>query len=54
MKKIEEKSDLYSLCSLSGEMEDVTLVNNATLCVNVTRHDVVVYTGTIHKELLAT
>ncbi len=28
-------------------MEDVTLVNNATLCMNVTRHDVAVWRGTI-------
>ncbi len=26
--------------------------NNATLCMNVTRHDVAVSRGTVHKELL--
>ncbi len=36
------------------EMEDVTLVNNVTLCMNMTRHNVVVQRGTVHKELLAT
>ncbi len=35
------------------EMEDVTPVNNATLCMNATRHDVVLWRGTVHKELLA-
>ncbi len=40
-----------SLHSLNGE-EDVTLVNNATLCMNTTRHDVAVWRGTAHKELL--
>ncbi len=42
-KKIEEKSDLHSLSSLNGEMEDVILVNNATLYMNVTRHNVAVW-----------
>ncbi len=30
-------------------MEDVTLVNNATLCMNATRHDVVVRKSTMHN-----
>ncbi len=34
------------------EMEDVTLINNATLCTTTTRQDVVVWRGTMHKELL--
>ncbi len=33
-------------------MEDVILVNNATLCMNVTQHDAVVWRGTMQKELL--
>ncbi len=53
-KKIKEKSDLHSLRSLVVEMEDVTLVNDATLCMNTTRHDVALWRGTVHKDLLAT
>ncbi len=33
-------------------MEDVTPVNNAALCMNATRHNVAVWSGTVHKELL--
>ncbi len=36
------------------EMEDVTLVNNVSLCINTTRHDVAVWRGTVHKEQLST
>ncbi len=45
MKKVEEKRMV--------EMEDVSPVNNATLCINANRYDVMVWTGTVHKELLA-
>ncbi len=34
------------------ELEDVTLVNNATLCMNATRCNVVVWRDTMHSELL--
>ncbi len=34
-------------------MEDVTLVNNATLCMNAIRHNAAVWRGTVHEELLA-
>ncbi len=33
-------------------MEDITLVNNATLCMNVTRHNAAMWRGTVQKELL--
>ncbi len=35
------------------KMEDVTLVNNVTLCMNITRYDVAVWRGTMHKKLFA-
>ncbi len=53
MKKVEE-SDSHSLRSLSGKKEDVTPVNNATLCLNTTSHNVAMWKGTMHKELLST
>ncbi len=35
------------------EMEEVTLVNNATLCMSATWYNVAMWRGTMHKELLA-
>ncbi len=52
-KKIEEKLDGILYTRWVVEMEGVTLVNNPTLCMNATRHDVAVWGGTVHKELLA-
>ncbi len=53
----EKKSRKNQICILYApwvvEMEDVTLINNATLYMNVTRHDGEVWKGTTHKELLA-
>ncbi len=49
--KIEENR-IYILYALwKVEMEDVTLLNNTTLCKNATRNDVVVGKGAMHKEL---
>ncbi len=49
-----EKNQIYILyVRWLAEMEDVTLVNNVTLCMNVIRYDVTVWRGTVHKELFA-
>ncbi len=53
-KKIEENRICIICDNWVVEMEDITLVNNEALCMNVTRHDVAVWRGTVHKELLAT
>ncbi len=51
--KIEE-NQIYILYAHSVvEMENITLVNNATLCMNATKYDVAVWRGTVHKKLLA-
>ncbi len=34
-------------------MEDVTLLNNVTQCMNATMHEVAAWKGMVHKELLA-
>ncbi len=34
-------------------MEDVTRVNNATLCMNATKHNVAAWRSTMHEELFA-
>ncbi len=51
-RKIEEKLDLHLYSHCVVKIEDVALVDNVTLCINATRHDVAVWRGTMHKELL--